>query len=326
MVDHAAGFTPGQQHFEFFPQERWRLEVAAGIQIEAKRTVQCARDMTGHGIQGFHFSAKAWRCPGIDDGGAGCTQCRQNLAGLQGANQRGLLAKRLGRGRAQALVGTRFNSKPCGLPGLQTTVKHGNGLVSTPLEHPPQAPTVVGALAVIDHHLLSVRQSKLFQPGGKTPFGGQRVAPGARFKSFALVAQVAIQIGMHRSGDMRLRVLGCASVWVAEVKAAIQHERRLPAGQACLKILDGYENGVHARIVVCCCITPACGAYLSRRCTSMPITAQWRLPDFWRQCSSAGALGTARSRKMVAVMPLTMMRPMPAQPMSGNWSPKIVRL
>ena len=63
------------------------------------------------------------------------------------------------------------------LPGLQAAVEHGHVLVPGPFQHPPQAATVIGAVAVIDHGLHVVGKAFARDSQVESACGWQRVAP-----------------------------------------------------------------------------------------------------------------------------------------------------
>src|SRR5574337_559007 len=107
--------------------------------------------------------------------------------------------------------------------------------------------------------------------------------------ALALRAERGVQIGIHRTGDMRLAVLLQAGGRLHQVEAAVEYPQRLVAALQFLKLTGGYQRGVH-------------------------------------QCSSAGACGTARSRSTVAAMPLARISVMPAQPSGTMWSPNSATL
>ena len=74
----------------------------------------------------------------------------------QGGLQRELAARAPGRGAG-------FDRTARRLPGLQAAVEHGHGVVAGPLQHPPQAAAVVGAVAVVHHGLHGVVETQRLQ-------------------------------------------------------------------------------------------------------------------------------------------------------------------
>ena len=138
MVYHAGRVAARQQGFKLRPQLPGRLEPAIRTEVVADRAVQRAGDVAGHRVQRLHLAAKTCRSTGV----------HQGLAGL---------AKVVG--HCFAVHQPRFfrTGQEDGLEvrRLFAAVDRAAGcrIVSGPLEHPPQAATVVGAVAVIHHRL-----------------------------------------------------------------------------------------------------------------------------------------------------------------------------
>ena len=145
----------------------------------------------------------------------------------------------------------------CGLPGLQSAVEHGHLVMAHPLQHPPQAAAVVGAVAVVDHGLHVIGQADAGEPDGKffairqrvasarcrgIGTGGGNHAVGARHAVPG--AQRAVQVGVNGAGNVRLQVLLLAGLGQHQVKAAVKHAARLAAGQQGLQLLGGNQGGV----------------------------------------------------------------------------------
>ena len=144
-----------------------------------------------------------------------------------------------------------------GLPGLQAAVEHRHGIVARPLEHPPQAPAVVGTVAVIHHGLHAIGKAHTRQPHRKALAAGQGVA-SARRRLVSLLrhqgavgswcavlgAQVLVQVGIYGTGNVRLRKRLRPGCGLHQLKAAIKHHQRLAAGLQGLQFCGGDKGGV----------------------------------------------------------------------------------
>jgi hypothetical protein len=90
------------------------------------------------------------------------------------------------------------------LPSLKATIEHGHGIVTTPLDHPPQAAAVVGPLAVVDHYLHVVVQPHAAQPLRQHLALWQGVATAIDRIRRVGFAQVVVEVGKHRPGNVLL--------------------------------------------------------------------------------------------------------------------------
>ena len=172
--------------------------------------------------------------------------------------------------KARAFL-ARCHRLACGLPGLETSVEHGHIAMSGPLQHPPQAPAVVGAVAVIDHGLHVVGKTDLRQPHGKQLAAGQRVA-AARGGLLAgrhaamcaghavFCAEVMVQVGEDGAGNMRLQVLRLAGRGLGQVEAAVKDHQRTAAGLQRGQFLDGDQGLVGGGVGCHGCGTPKASA------------------------------------------------------------------
>ena len=133
-------------------------------------------------------------------------------------------------------------------PGLQAAIEHCDVGMACPFEHPPQAATVVGSLAVV-HHGLHIwrgtrRQTFRSQPAGKRLPRRQRVASARGGGATVFLAQVTVQVHIQGTCDVNVCVLLRACLRVHQVKAAVKHLHRGAVGVQGLKLLNRNQGGV----------------------------------------------------------------------------------
>ena len=106
---------------------------------------------------------------------------------------------------------------------MQAAIEYSHGLVTAPLEHPPQAAAVVHAIAVVHHHLGIVVEAHALQPCGKHVTLGQGVTPTVDTQGGIVCGEVLVQVSVLRACDVLLGILGVARIWVHQIKGAIKH-------------------------------------------------------------------------------------------------------
>ncbi len=254
LVHHGGRITARQQRFEFGPQLRGRLEAAVGPEVVGERAVQRAGNVAGNRIERLHLAAiargracidhrLAWPAQGgLDLGGRG--QPLQGLAqGEVRLEVRGLLAV------CEFAAGL--------LPRLQSAVEHRHGLVACPLQHPPQAPAEVGAVAVVHHRLHRIGKAHRGEPGRETLGVGQGVAAAGhrhvplrrhdratRAGRTVPGAERFVEVRVHRSGDVRFEVLLVPARRMRQIEAAVEDHQGGAARAQRLEFVGGNEGGV----------------------------------------------------------------------------------
>jgi hypothetical protein len=254
--------------------------------------------------------------------GAGARIDQSEPGGAQPAGELGRVAQRQ-EGVSQREIASRMGRRAAAgsraartLPVCQTALEHRHRLVAAALEHPPQTATEVGALAVVDHRLHPGIEPLAAQPGDKHVAAGQRVPAAAGVVRRLVAAQIVVQVGVHPACDVRQLKLRATGVRVGEVDAAIEYPHRIQAQGLQLSGRDQRREHVTH------CAVPDTGGLFHQSVARAPVPcrlshAQW---------SSAGALGMARARSTVTVMPLKMISAMPSQPIQLSSPPNKDRL
>ncbi len=197
---HLARIAPVQQRLQFRAQFLRRAQ-APIAQVLAQRAVDRARHVSGDRIDRFDLAAEALSGACIQQPARRLVQARGDLVGSD--DTAGIEALRIRRQRRRRCGGFGFR-QAMPAPFGQAAVEHGDAAMPEQGQHPPQPRGGHAAVAgVVDDHL-GVRRDTQAPKRLRERIGlGQRMPAQART---AQVGQIRVEIGVHRSGQMRLRV------------------------------------------------------------------------------------------------------------------------
>lgn len=140
--------------------------------------------------------------------------------------------------------GKDLHGVPCGLPGLQAAIEYGDGVMTEPFQHPPQAAAIIAAVAVIDNGLHGIVKPPLAQSGGKVLGQGQGMAAAACRVSGPVAAEIVVQVSMACAGNVCLRKLPAACCRIGQVIAAIKHHQGPVFLLQGMELIDGNQGVV----------------------------------------------------------------------------------
>ncbi|MOA09411.1 hypothetical protein D3C78_1292380 [compost metagenome] len=173
--------------------------------------------MPGHRVDRLHFATETRQGTRIDQGQVCVTQA---LGQVLGIDQQ--LAVRLTVEGAFPLERrVQAERQVRRMPGLQATVedRHAAALAQ-PGQQPPGTGGKSARAIVVQHHLAVIVQAPLTQALDQPARIRQRVAPGAPLAHRP--AEITLQVGKMRPGNMPLGIAALAIVHILEGKAAVE--------------------------------------------------------------------------------------------------------